>query len=184
MFCVLTVKQRENSLKERLFGNFIKDDYSLVTVPVMGGAPFYHLNAAVGKKGIDPERVIFEVGRCAQRLLTEDNIKLPEFKGIGEYDSDLLYRKMMSNTAEYILGQIEDGAGYIEEKGVIIYNGNTLEIGKDRNAFDFPKQYYTLKPQGIEKYKFAAALYELCGVFSLGGCRFNSVIMNGEKKSI
>ncbi len=184
MFCVLTVKQRKDSVKERLLGNLIKDDYSLVTVPVISGAPFYHLSAAVGKKGIDPERVIFEVGRCAERLLVEDNIKLPEFKGIGEYDSDLLYRKMMSNTAEYILGQIEDGAEYTEEKGVITYNGNVLEIGNDRNSFDFPKQYSSLKPQGIEKYKFAAALYELCGVFSLGGCRFNSVILNGEKKSI
>lgn len=184
MFCVLTVKQRRDSVKERLFGSFIKDEYSLITVPVISGAPFYHLNAAVGKKGIDPERVIFEVGRCAGKLLVEENVKLPEFKGIGEYDSDLLYRKMMSNTAEYILGQIEDGAEYIEKKGVITYNGNTLEIGKDRNAFDFPKQYCTLKPQGIEKYKFAAALYELCGVFSLGECRFNSVVLNGEKKSI
>lgn len=184
MFCVLTVKQRRDSAKERLFENFIKDDYSLITVPVIGGAPFYHLNATVGRKGIDPERLIFEVGRCARRLIVEENIKLPNYKGIGEYDSDLLYRKMISNTAEYFLGQIEDGAEYIEEKGVITYNGNTLEIGKDRNAFDFPKQYCSLKPQEIEKYKFAAALYELCGVFSLGECRFNSVIVNGEKKSI
>lgn len=184
MFCVLTVKQRRDSVKERLFGNFTKDAYSLVTVPVIGGAPFYHLSATVGKKGIDPERVIFEVGRCAERLLVEENVKLPKYKGIGEYDSDLLYRKMMNNTAKFIFGEIEDGAEYIEEKGVITYKGNTLEIGRDRNDFDFSGQYSSLKPQGIEKYKFAAALYELCGVFAFGECRFNSVILNGEKKSI
>lgn len=184
MFCVLIVKYREDSVKERLFGNFIKDEYSLITVPVIGGAPFYQLNATVGRKGIAPERVIFEVGRCAQRLLVEENTNLPNYKGIGEYDSDLLYRKMVSNTADFILVQIGDSAEYIKEKRIIIYNENVLEIGKDRNAFDFPKQYSSLKPHGIEKYKFAAALYELCGVFSLGECRFNSVIVNGEKKSI
>lgn len=184
MFCVLTVNSRKNSAWERLFGRLIKDGYSLVTVPVIGGAPFYHLSVTVGKNGVDFERVIFEVGRCAQRLVVDENIKLPEIRGIGEFNSDLLYKILVKNTASYILEKLGEDADFIEEKGIILYGENTVQIGTDRNDFNLPEMYCSLKPKGIEKYKFAAALYELCGVFSIGECRFNSITVNGEKKSI
>lgn len=184
MFCVLTVKHRDYTAIEKIFGNLIKDDYSLLTVPVLSGAPFYHLTATVGQKGVDFDRVIFEVGRCAQRLLVAENIKLPKIRGIGEFNSDLLYKKLVHNTADFILEKIGKDAVFDKEKGVITYCGNIIELGKDKNDFDLPEPYYSLKPEGIEKYKFAAALYELCGVFSLEECRFNSVNLGGEKKSI
>ena len=183
MFCVLTVKHRNDTIFERAFGWLIKDDYELVTVPVLGGAPFYHLTATVSKKGVDFERVIFEVGRCAQRLVVDGDIKLYQTRGIGEFNSDLLYKKLLHNTAEYILPKIPKDAVFDEENGIITYCGNKIKIGEDKNDFNLPEQYNVLKPQRIEKYKFAAALYELCGVFSIGKCRFNSVSVNGEKKN-
>lgn len=184
MFCVLTVKQRNDTEFERLFGNFIKDSYSVLTVPVPHGAPFYHLTATVGKRGVDFERVIYETGRCAQRLLINDSVKLPQIRGIGEYNSDLLCKLLISNTADVLMKEIGEKAVFDEKNGIITYCGNTVEICRDRNDFNYPKMYYSLKPDSIEKYKFAAALYELCGVFSIGGCCFNSVLVNGEKKSI
>ena len=183
MFCVLTVKRRNDTVFERLFGCLIKDDYELVTVPVLSGAPFYHLTATVGKKGVDYERVIFEVGRCAQRLVVGEDIQLPQTRGIGEFNSDLLYKKLIHNTGDYILSKIPKDAVFNEENGIITYCGNEIMIGEDKNDFSLSEQYNVLKPRGIEKYKFAAALYELCGVFSIGDCYFNSVIVNGEKKN-
>lgn len=184
MFCVLSVKKRENNIAERLFGGFIKDVYLLLTVPVPHGAPFYHLTVTAGKNGVDFERVIFEVGRCAQRLVINDSIKLPNMAGVGEFNSDLLYKKLVNNTAERLLENIGENAAFNEKEEIITYCGNTVKIGGDRNDFYCPKQYYSLKPDGIEKYKFAAALYEFCGVFSIGECCFNNVTVNGEKKNI
>lgn len=181
MFCVLSMKQRENSISERLFEGLIKDDYSLITVPVPHGAPFFHLTATVGKKGVDFERVIYETGRCAQRLLVSDSIKLPYMRGIGAYNSDLLYDRLVSNTADFLIKKIGEKAVFDRKNGIITYGKNNVEIGKDRNNFDFPKMYNSLKPTSIEKYKFAAALYELCGVFSIGESRFCEVYVNGEK---
>lgn len=184
MFCILSVNRRKNSVAERLFGGLMKDDYSLVTVPVIGGAPFYHLTVTAGKKGVDFERVIFEVGRCAQRLILDGDINLPNVKGIGEFDSDLLHKILIKNTASFILERLAGNAEFIEEKGIIFCGETIVEIGADKNDFDIPAIYCGLKPDGVEKYKFAAALYELCGVFSIGECRFNSIMVNGEKKNI
>lgn len=184
MFCVLSVKKRENNITERLFGRFIKDAYLLLTVPVPHGAPFYHLTVTAGKNGVDFERVVFEVGRCAQRLVINDGIKLPNMAGVGAFKSDLLYKKLVNNTAERLLKNIGEDAVFDEKNGIITYCGNTVKIGSDRNDFYCPKQYYSLKPEDIEKYKFAAALYEFCGVFSIGDCCFGNVIFNGEKKNI
>ena len=183
MFCVLTVNHRKNTVIERLFDRIIKDDYSLVTVPVLSGAPFYHLTATVGKRGVDYERVIFEVGRCAQRLVVSEDTQLPQTRGIGGFNSDLLYKKLIHNTAEFILPKIQKDTVFDEKNGTITYCGNEIIIGEDKNDFSLLEQYNALKPRGIEKYKFAAALYELCGVFSIGDCYFNSVIVNGEKKN-
>ena len=184
MFCVLTVKQRENNISEKLFGKLKKDSYTLLTVPVLHGAPFYHLTVNTGKKGIDFERVVFEVGRCAQRLVVSDDVILPQMHGIGRFNSDLLYKKLLGNTADFLLKQIGNEAKFDRKNGIIIYRENVIEIGKDRNDFDLPEQYCALKPREIEKYVFAAALYELCGVFDVGERCFNSVTVNGEKKSI
>ncbi len=42
--------------------------------------------------------------------------------------------------------------------------------------------YKKLLLQGIDEYDFYSALYELCGVFSLGECIFENVMVNNEKK--
>ena len=42
--------------------------------------------------------------------------------------------------------------------------------------------YENLLPDGVCEYDFYSALYELCGVFSLGECVFNKLMVNNEKK--
>lgn len=42
--------------------------------------------------------------------------------------------------------------------------------------------YKKLLPQGIDECDFYSALYELCGVFSLGECIFEKISVNNEKK--
>ena len=44
--------------------------------------------------------------------------------------------------------------------------------------------YKKLLPEGINEYDFFSALFELCGVFSLGECIFENVMVNNEKKPI
>ena len=44
--------------------------------------------------------------------------------------------------------------------------------------------YKKLLTQGVCEYDFYSALYELCGVFSLGECIFENVMVNNEKKLI
>ncbi len=44
--------------------------------------------------------------------------------------------------------------------------------------------YRKLTPKGINEYDFYSALYELCGVFSLGECIFENVMVNNEKKLV
>lgn len=184
MFCVLTVEDRDKLFCEKMLKRTRRDEYLLVSVPVISGAPFYRLTAKVGKKGVDYDRIVFEVGRCAQRLLVPKNVILPKNrKGIGEFNSCLLYNKIADNTADYLLEKIGKDA-YCREKGIIKHNGRTIKIGENPNDFFLPQIYSSLMPDGIEKYRFASALYELCGVFSIGECRFNSVTVNGEKKSI
>ncbi len=54
------------------------------------------------------------------------------------------------------------------------------------NGVDFkvPEIYEKLQPDYVNKYDFYSALYELCGVFSLSDCIFNTVLVNNEKKSV
>lgn len=44
--------------------------------------------------------------------------------------------------------------------------------------------YKKLLPKGINEQDFYSALYELCGIFSLGECVFETVCVNNEKKLI
>ena len=50
--------------------------------------------------------------------------------------------------------------------------------------FTVPQIYEKLLPERIEKYSFYSALYELCGVFSLGDCIFDVITVNKEKKCV
>ena len=50
--------------------------------------------------------------------------------------------------------------------------------------FSVPAIYENLLPEGICKYDFYSALYELCGVFSLGESVFDTIMVNNEKKRV
>ncbi len=78
---------------------------------------------------------------------------------------------------ENIIINLDDNTMTIHsEKGICI-----IENGDD---FTVPEIYNYLKPQEINNYDFYSALYELCGVFSLADCVFETISINNEKKSV
>lgn len=105
MFCLLKINKRRDTLKEKIFGKFIKDTYELKTIPVFKGAPFYKLEATIGKRGIDWQQVTCFVGKCANRLLLDESINIDNIKGVGRYKNKMLYEKMMQNTFVDIIKQ-------------------------------------------------------------------------------
>ena len=105
MFCVVNISERKNTIKEKLFWRFLKDEYELKTIPVFKGAPFYRLDITVGKRGVDWEYVSFCTGKCAGRLIVNEMVSIPENFGLGRYDKKSLYSKMMQNTFVQILKQ-------------------------------------------------------------------------------
>jgi len=50
--------------------------------------------------------------------------------------------------------------------------------------FTVPEIYEKLPPENTDKYTFYSALYELCGVFALGECFFETITVNNEKISL
>ena len=249
MFCVLKINQRKQNFPEKLFGRFIKDEYKLSTIPVYKGAPFYLLEITIGKRGIDWERVLFLVGKCASRLIVNCETDIPDGMNIGLYKSDKLYKKIMENTFLHILKintdkmklhtiSILDSTGENSEfvESIVGYSSsltittdvkesyydicesikeNTglcpvfaknfvdcdVKINCDKNImsittnadimnlscgldFNVPDIYENLLPSGVSEYDFYSALYELCGVFELENCIFETLIANNEKKRV
>lgn len=247
MFCVLSVKERNRTLFERLFRKFLVDEYSVKTVPVFKGAPFFMLDITTGKREIDWDNVVFAVGKCAGRLVLSDEIVLPENVGICAFKSGVLYDKMMKNTfihiihnnqkryyslsvmdmngenAEFvkrlspyassmnictlkkekyteICNEIIESTGmcpvFVDEfhdadikinldnfTMTILQNSNNINISSGYEFSVLPI-YENLLPQGVCKYDFYSALYELCGVFSLGESVFDTIMVNNEKKNV
>ena len=248
MFCVLNVTTRENTIFEKIFGSFIKDEYNLQTVPVYKGAPFFMLDVSVGKRGIRWENIVSQVGKCALRMVSTGGVDLPENMNVGLFESNTLYDKMMKNTFLRIISNnigkkpvsiwVSDEYGkytdftkrlskyasslmistsqkekyhsvceeITEENGLCPVlsndnNGAIVRINASKNVmtivrekenlnifcgcdFTVPQIYEKLLPERIEKYSFYSALYELCGVFSLGDCIFDVVTVNKEKKRV
>ncbi len=246
MFYILDIKKRDNTLFEKLFGCFFRDEYDIQTIPVFKGAPFGVVSVTVGKRGVCWENVMEILGKCAQRLVVSDKIILPPNMNIGVFKSNILYDKMMKNSFVQILKNnhlekhplpisILDESGknaeftkelsnyaktlsittqnkekyfhicdeITEETGMcptvsenfadafvkINTNENTMTVNgylNISNGLDFtvPEIYENLLPKGIDKYEFYSALYELCGVFSLGDMIFDYVIVNNEKKRL
>lgn len=249
MFCILNINKRDNTFFERLFGRWIKDIYSLKTVPVFKGAPYYVLNVTVGKRGVDWDRIVEVVGKCAKRLLIMNEAKLPERDDVGVFKSRILYKKMMKNTFLHILDNnissknlktvclidkngkyaelMSDLAKYalkltavtdkkekyedvcdevMEQRGLCpsIQSSPSdaeVKIDADRDImtvttqdgflnisagkdFSVPDIYAELLPEGFDKYDFYSALYELCGVFAISEAAFDTVDVNGGKKSV
>ena len=105
MFTVLNIERRKNNLMEKLFGSFRSDIYSPRLVAVYKGAPFYIMDVQIGKKGINIEKIIVSVGKCARRMVTNDETLLPKTDKIGFFKSDELYKRMLENTFLKILEQ-------------------------------------------------------------------------------
>lgn len=246
MFCVLNVEKRPNTLREKLFGNFIKDEYNAKLVPVFKAAPFYTFNVKVGKRGVDWEKIIYTAGKCSRRLVLTNNTPLPKRNDMSQFKSDMLYREIMGNTFAEILKKINtqksiavidtDGkyekflykvAPYASSLTVVTsskgkynrvcdniqqniglctvlqsapseaqvkidINRSVMTVTGEKSCvnitdgcdFTVPEIYEKLLPANTDKYTFYAALYELCGVFSLGECIFETITVNNEKISL
>ncbi len=52
------------------------------------------------------------------------------------------------------------------------------------SEFTVPEIYRKLLPNGVNKYDFYSALYELCGIFTLDELCFENIMVNNEKKSV
>lgn len=248
MFCILNIEKKKLTLLEKIFRFLAQDDYNIKTIPVFKGAPFYVLDVKVCDN-IDWDRVIENTGKCSKRLILNNNIEVPENKGIGIFKSSILYNKVFQNTILQILEKnryekdlyhiavcdkyadftdftlrlskysskltvvTENKEKYmnlcddiLENTGLCISllsdfdnakikidilknvmsidNGNqflNITKGESIMANDI---YKKLMLQGIDEYDFYSALYELCGVFSLGECIFEHVMVNNEKKLI
>lgn len=247
MFCVLSVKGRNKTIFEKLFGKLMLDDYSVKTIPVYKGAPFFALDITTSRKEINWENVVLSVGKCASRLLLNSNIRIPDDMNVGIFRSQLLYNKMMKNTILEILENnknklrsvsvmdrgaentdfvkqlskyassmsicTENKENYSEiceeitdETGMcpvmtndfcdaeIKINTKTLAVtifhnNKNMNIsagvdFSVPEVYEKLLQEGIDRYDFYSAIYELCGVFSLGETIFDTIMVDNEKKRV
>ncbi len=249
MFTVLNVTKRRNTIFEKLFGCFIRDEYNVRTMGVYRGAPFYEMNVTIGKRGIDVQRVIDCVGKCSKRLVTNNFDLLPQNKDLALFKSDKLYRKMMQNTFVKILENnslkknplpicvidekaentdfikrlcdyaltltivthknekyssicedVTEETGLcpmhknnvsneniiinLDDNNMIIYDKEGSSLIENGEEFTVPEIYNYLKPQEINKYDFYSALYELCGVFSLAECIFDTIKVNHEKKNV
>lgn len=248
MFCVLNVEKKKRNFFEKIFRFLACDDYSITTVPVFKGAPFYMLNASV-YDGVDWDRVIEHAGKCSKRLVINGNITIPENQGIGVFNSPVLYNKVFMNTLLHIIKNnvtlknpqsitLYDKKGVyadfltklvpcacqitvvtdnkekytkvcdeiLENTGLCVsllsdFNDGTIKINTDKIVMSVNAKnqfinvtcgenmivndiYKKLLPEGVDGYTFYSALYELCGVFSLGECIFETVTVNSEKKHI
>lgn len=246
MFCVLNIEKRPNTLRERLFGGFIKDEYNAKLVPVFKAAPFYSFNVRVGRNGADWDKIIYTAGKCSRRLVLTDNTSLPPRPDMSQFKSDLLYREMMCNSFVQLLKKstTKKSVAVIDKEGkyasflyrfapysstltVITdskekYNRicdniqqnsglctvlqsssaqadvkidvarSVMTVTNEKNCinitdgsdFTVPEIYEKLLPENTDKYTFYSALYELCGVFSLGECFFEVITVNNEKISL
>ncbi len=248
MFCVLNVDRKERTLLERIFKFLYNDEYSLKTVPVFKGAPFYVLEVKTCKE-VDWNKVIESAGKCSRRLILNGGIKIPNKKELGIFKSNLLYSKAFQSTVLSILKNnninknpqhiaicdkkalctdftlklisyaskltvvTENKEKYmklcdkiLEDTGLCVsllseFDSAKVKIDTTKNIMSIDTEngflnvtktenlianeiYKKLIPEGVNEYDFYSALYELCGVFSLGECIFETITVNNEKKHI
>ena len=127
MFCVLSVKGRDKTVFERVFGKFLMDDYSVKTIPVYKGAPFFALDITTSKKEINWENVVLSVGKCASRLVLNNHIKIPDNMNVGVFKSQLLYNKMMKNT---IIQIFENNKNKLYSISIMDKDADNIEFAK------------------------------------------------------
>lgn len=248
MFCVLNAEKKKRVFIEKIFRFLACDNYSITTIPVFKGAPFYMLNASVYDE-VDWDKVIELSGKCSKRLVINGNIQIPENHGIGVFYSPTLYNRAFMNTLLHIIknnvslknpqditlydkkGEYADFLTFLvpyvskltvvtdykekytkacdeilDDTGLCVsllsdFNDGTIKINADKNTMSVSTKnqfinvtcgenmmvndiYKKLLPAGVDEYTFYSALYELCGVFSLGECIFETITVNNEKKHI
>ena len=85
-----------------------------------------------------------------------------------------------------ILSDVANSQVYIDtENSIMKINWGEVYVeicnGQD---FSVHEMYEKLLPEGVNKYDFYSALYELCGVFAINQCSFDTVIVNNEKRCV
>lgn len=98
---------------------------------------------------------------------------------------------------EFVCDDIQEKTGlcivlqssFVEAEVKIDTNRSVMTVTDEKSCvnitsgcdFKVPEIYEKLLPENTDKYTFYAALYELCGVFSLGECIFDTITVNNEK---
>lgn len=127
-------------------------------------------------------------------------VNIDFIKRLCDYSSTLVIVTEKSEKYHLVCEEITENTGLcpivknnISNENIIInLDDNTMTIYTEKgrgiieNGDDFtvPEIYNYLKPNEINKYDFYSALYELCGVFSLADCVFETIRVNNEKKSV
>ena len=245
MFCVLSVERKKLTLLEKIFKFLVHDEYSIKTIPVFKGAPFYVLEVKVSGD-VDWYKIIENAGKCSKRLIVSGDIEIPDLNDLGVFKSSVLYNKVFQSTLLEILKNnkspqyisvldknaknidfvfklsqyasrltvvTENKQKYLNvcdkilnDTGLCIslhsnFDNARIKIDTGRNIMSIENKneflnisngenilvndvYKKLLPKGINEQDFYSALYEFCGVFSLGECIFETVCVNNEKKLI
>jgi hypothetical protein len=96
--------------------------------------------------------------------------------GIGKYPTEANELMLVVDEDQLITDLLLGQLGfYTQNEFLNISNGENILVND---------VYKKLLPEGINEQDFYSALYELCGVFSLGECIFETVCVNNEKKLI
>lgn len=101
---------------------------------------------------------------------------------------------------EYVCDDIQEKTGLCivvqsslaEAEVKIDTNRSVMTVSSEKSCinitsgcdFTVPEIYEKLLPENTDKYTFFSALYELCGVFALGECIFETITVNSEKISL
>lgn len=131
----------------------------------------------------------------------DKNARFTDFdERLCDYASSLTIFTDKKDKYKYVCDSITENTGlcpmlkngFTDEKIVIDLDNNIMRFYSDMDEniiengeeFIVPEIYNYLKPQSIDKYDFYSALYELCGVFCLADCNFETIWINNEKKSV
>lgn len=82
MFTVLKVTQEKPRGLARLLWKLRPPEPELVKIPVKSGAPFFILRIRTAEKTPPWDEILYMVGRCASRILTDADITLPPSQSV------------------------------------------------------------------------------------------------------
>ncbi|MGN0635063.1 MAG: hypothetical protein ACI4I5_02480 [Acutalibacteraceae bacterium] len=82
MFTVLQVTQEKPRGFARILWKLHPPEPEFVKVAVKSGAPFFILRVRTAEKAPPWEDILYTVGRCASRILTDTDISLPENRNV------------------------------------------------------------------------------------------------------